>query len=288
MANLSAAWQSSHRDDQISQRTTQGCFSLFSANQRPHSYNSTISGGLPLLVGPWSMRRLLRAPIELPPQGTAPMPDEPIRHQANGFVQQMQVEGESRTTRQYPQRSFHPTQPLKTGSSRRSSRTKPGGDPVEHAWVTYNRSADEVDGDSTRKGKQKAKARQFTESFERFLNAADFLCVPTTQRFRCLGISRRTYFYWVRAVSEERLIRSQSQPDYGLWLVWKSLEVARLKHQSNDDVRLWFSTSNPQLSNAEAKSISSGLRPIDLLFGYDIRRRPRVLRILLDMPHTKR
>jgi hypothetical protein len=151
------------------------------------------------------------------------------------------------------------------------------GDPVKKAWLSYRRAAKLLVHERWwRKEEKEARARQFAASLKGFLEAAKLLNVRTALQFHCLGISRRTYFYWVRTVREGRSIRYQPQIDYRLWLVWKSLELARQKLKSDDLVKAWFRDQNPLL-------LRTGLSPIDLLFNYDIRRRSRVLRILLEM-----
>lgn len=154
---------------------------------------------------------------------------------------------------------------------------RPNQDPVGEAWNAYMREADSKNACLTRKEERETKATLFTENLKEFLNAAEFLKVSTTRQIRRLGISRRTYFYWVKAVREGKSLSVRVAVSYKLWLVWKSLEQARFKFQTIDLATSWFNAPNPLLSKA-------GLRPIELLFNYNVRRRPRALRVLLEMP----
>jgi hypothetical protein len=147
-------------------------------------------------------------------------------------------------------------------------------DPVLTAWASYCRTVDTMAAGFSERESLEAKARWFMESLKRFMHAADFLEVSTARRSRCLGISHRTYFYWLCALKEGKGLRYQIRIDYKLWLVWKSLELARLKFLTDDLAATWFSTPNGLLSQ-------SGQNPTSLLFNHDVRRRPRVLRSLM-------
>lgn len=221
-------------------------------------------------------------PPKSPPRSTASLPEVALMRVKEGEAPRlMQTEGEAQITRPGLGRHPHSLTRPSAGDPRPNQL---GADPVKQAWTVYVHPVSHRDGDRTTKELEEAQARHFTESLDRFLDAADFLRVSTSHRFRCLGISRRTYFYWVRAIKEGEVLYYHYHIDYRLWLVWKSLELARLKLQSDELVRSWFLSPNKLLSNPGARAIGSGLKPIDLLFGYDIRRRPRILRLLLDMP----
>lgn len=148
---------------------------------------------------------------------------------------------------------------------------------ADKLWSSYRLTIERLDGEWTRKELRKAKAGIFTANFKAFLEATSFLGVSTPRQFRSLGLSRRTCFYWVSKVKNGRPISDQYHIDFKLWLVWKCLELATKKIPDEDLVATWFQTPNGLLSKASRS-------PIDVLFNFDVRRRPRVLRILPDMP----
>ncbi|WP_257309407.1 MbcA/ParS/Xre antitoxin family protein [Geothrix fuzhouensis] len=165
---------------------------------------------------------------------------------------------------------------VRSSPSRQDS-GKASGFTVEKAWTSYYRSVEGPDGKLTANELKAANARRSTDGLKRFLDATNFLKVSTMRQFRSLGFSRRTYFYWVGAARKGRAIPYRSQIDFKFWLVWKSVELARFNFSSEDLATSWFHTPNRLLSK-------TGHSPIDVLFNYDVRRRPRFLRILLEMP----
>lgn len=102
---------------------------------------------------------------------------------------------------------------------------------ADKLWSSYRLTIERLDGEWTRKELRKAKAGIFTANFKAFLEATSFLGVSTSRQFRSLGLSRRTYFYWVSKVKNGRPISDQYHIDFKLWLVWKCLELATKKSQ---------------------------------------------------------
>ena len=166
-------------------------------------------------------------------------------------------------------RAWSPTPHLDSGDRRDLT--------VEKLWSSYCRTNEDAGVGLTKRELSVAMAGKFTESFQAFLNATDFLKVSTSCQIRSLGLSRRNYFYWVKRAKNGPPLRYQTHIDFKLWLVWKCLELARIKLQDEGLVATWFQTPNKLISR-------NGNSPIDVLFKFDVRRRPRVLRVLLDMP----
>lgn len=223
------------------------------------------------------MPRPPRVPPEPNTQKTTALLNEERQRQVSTPVHRIEVEEQAPSSRSVPEHLPSPSRRSLTGV-----KTPAGDDPVAKAWVSYIRPADRPDAGLGEKEEQEARKQRFTESLKRFLDAANFLEVTTARQFRNLGISHRSYFYWVAAVRNGESLRCLDHIDYKLWLVWKSLEIARLRFQSEESVRSWFFSPNRLLSNSSTRTEESWLRPIDLLFDYDIRRRPRVLRVLLE------
>lgn len=161
----------------------------------------------------------------------------------------------------------------------------PPTDPFEDAWDAYRGAFLEHLHGLPRKKQRVTEAQHSAEGFKRFLDAARFLNISIINQIQCLGISRRTYFYWLRASKDDRLIQfrpnySDYSFDYKFWLVWKGVELARLRFDSDEVMRLWFSSPNPRFPKA-------GTCPTSLLFNSDTRRKPMVLRALMEIPSRK-